>query len=733
MIVTHNIKADLAAAAPTAPQIDAVQGDANTRAVAITLTANGAPFQVPDGTAAAVRFRKMDGTGGVYSTMPDGSNAYSIDGSIVTVLLAPQVLTCSGIVWISVELTGGSNVLGIFTFLVYVHRDPSVGTAPSENYFSYDTLESINTAVAGALAAVDGIDSRISLALADMTQIEAQFAESIEDCTDTSRVYILPDGYIYAYQLSIPLESYVNYLLLSTDENGNPYNGGQGWKADTRLNSSGTEVTASGTEVTGFIPLTIGDVLRFENMKIAGVSPNTTQYIVFYDSNKTKLKHVYTHNLVSMSNQAPYFTLDIDNYWQTYNTVNLEAMDGEVDWSDLSYFRLSAEEITADSAIIINDETNSSEAVYAWSSTGHAFVPADYEDRILALEASVKDHSTGLSQTDDRLDTLEAGYGSVVLPSYWKTHCDEKIAVIRSAMEEAGRNKSAFLWYTDVHWAYGSQMSPRLLKYLYQNTAINKVNFGGDIVDDYAVSAEKCMDGLRVWRLETQDIPNHHSVVGNHDNDIEELSTDARRYGFLMAAEENPHIVRGGDFYYYIDDPNEKTRYLYLDTSMCTSSTAAGDADAFRFVIDALKAAPFGWHIVAVSHIWFLYADTSEPTVGNIPDYCQTYLDLFDALNARSSGTITVNGSDIAYDFSDAGSKVEFCIGGHTHVDHDFTSTAGIPVILTETDSCHIRSSLSYTTSTIHEASVSAIVADYDNGKISVIRIGRGSDREILI
>lgn len=717
MIVTHNIKIDFTNPGNAPHKLTMVQGDTNTRAVAISLTENGTAFAFPAAAAAMVRFRKTDGTGGVYDTMPDGSAACSIDGNTVTVLVAPQMLTCPGMVWASVALTDGNGLLGTFHFAIQVQADPSANADASQNYFSYDTVSKVNEAIIRALAGVESIDSRIANAMAQRSQLEPVFVNSVSECTDPQKLYVLPDGYIYAYLLTAGSGTYVNHLARSTDANGDPYNGGQGWKADTRLNSSGVETEASGIEVTGFIPFQKGDVLRFENMKISGsVLPNTSQYIVFYNSEKTKLKHFYTHNVHDLESQSGYLLLDSSGYWSSYNTANLAATDTTVDWSDVAFFRISAEEITDASAIIINEEKESGEAVYGWGSTGHAFVPADYEDRIIALE-----------EAQEQFSADEDGE----LPSYWQSHCAEKAAAIQTAMEAAGRNKSAFLWYTDTHWAYGSKNAPLLLQYLQRHTAMNKVNFGGDIVDTYAASAEECMDGLRQWRLAVRDLKNHHSVIGNHDDDIAELATAKQRYGFLMAAEEDHHTVRGGDFYYYIDDPNEKTRYLYLDTSMCTSINAEGDQEALAFTVNALNSTPQGWHVVAISHIWFLYTSTETPTVGNVPQYCHLYLALFDAYNQRLSATYTYGNNTVGFDFSGAGGKVEFCIGGHTHVDHDFTSDGGIPVILTETDSRHLRGTLPYASGTITENSISGIVADYDQGIISVIRIGRGEDRQV--
>ena len=335
--------------------------------------------------------------------------------------------------------------------------------------------------------------------------------------------------------------------------------------------------------------------------------------------------------------------------------------------------------------------------------------------------------------------------GAEQIPGYWQAALDNGVAAINTEMEAAGREKSAFLWYTDAHWGYGSGMSPKLLGYLHQHTAMNKINFGGDFSNNYeepdtGKTPDDWLNVMRDFRLAVRNLPNHHSVIGNHDanggnGEMPYLNGQPKHlYGFAMAPEETPDIVRGGSFYYYIDDPSEKTRYLYLNTSFCWSLENTGEAGQGQFAAEALATTPDGWHIVVLSHIWFLYASTSTPTVGNVPTYCQQLLGLFDAYNSRSSGSAVIGTETVSYDFSGKNGRVEFCIGGHIHVDHDFTSSGGIPVILTETDSKHLRSkTLSYTAGTDTEASVSGIVADYDNRKVSVVRVGRGVSRTVAL
>ena len=307
------------------------------------------------------------------------------------------------------------------------------------------------------------------------------------------------------------------------------------------------------------------------------------------------------------------------------------------------------------------------------------------------------------------------------VPDYWQAALDEGVEAINTAMQAAGYNKSAFLFYSDAHWNYGAQKSPMLLKYLHEHTAMTKTIFGGDIVNNEGTDYDT-MAYLWDWRNQLKGLPNHHSVVGNHDdgNSTNNLFSESYIYSYLLAAEETPDIVRGdAGLYYYIDSPAEKTRYLYLDTAY----KGAG-ADQQAFVKAALLSTPEGWHVVAVSHIWHATNyDTSPPSVGEIDTSfgAATLLSMFDSYNSRLG------------DYADCGGWVEFCIGGHTHRDHDSTTATGIPIILVETDSQHVRSGLGFTAGTTTEASVNGIIADYDNHVVTVVRIGRGESREVKV
>ena len=453
-----------------------------------------------------------------------------------------------------------------------------------------------------------------------------------------------------------------------------------GYTDNKRVNSSGSIVDWTGSDVTGYIPVTAGDVIRLKNMYIpdtyneTGNSYGQTAYA--YTSDKTFLKSVFLC---------------------TVNDASLEALDRVVENGSVVQFTVAPDIFGEDVAFIIIGSTD------------------------ITAESEVYVNSTFVNTNDSGL------------PTYWLDELSSKADTITKAIETAGRNKSAFLWYTDAHWLNNSQMSPELLKYLTDNTPMNKVNFGGDIINDPTEFTYENIKYAYEWRKLVAGLPNHHSVIGNHDANHNITDVSKIAYSFLNATEESADMVVGGDFYYYIDNPSEKTRYLYL--SYLTNDHAEMMAQG-QFIVDAIKSAPDSWHIVAIAHRWFQYTSSSSPTVGSTPAYESEILKIFDEYNART--THTASNYFTSQDFADGKAKVEFCIGGHIHIDYDFKTDGGIPIIITTSDTNQDRVPDSEvdsgTLSTITESAVYGIIADYSdssNTKITVVGIGRGTSRVV--
>lgn len=354
------------------------------------------------------------------------------------------------------------------------------------------------------------------------------------------------------------------------------------------------------------------------------------------------------------------------------------------------------------------------------------------DGKLTAIANAIRSKLTSTrTMTPDQMPEMIENIGIGVVPDYWKSYLATKATEINSAMVTAGENRSAFLWYTDAHWTENFGQSPILLKYLSKHTGMKKTFFGGDI----AVESSGELDIIRNWQSLVDAIPNHHSVIGNHDNALSaELPTAKDRADFFFDPERTGDVVFGADatngkMYYYIDNHIENTRYICLSTGrMWTTS------DEIPWCIEVLNSAPTGWHIVIIGHLWLNsdYYDDGVTLIPTPPNYIQSYLDMFDAYNHKLTGTTSFE--SVSYDFANAGAKIEFIIGGHVHRDYDFATAMGIPVILTECDGRYERDPDSTATQgTTTENCVYGIVADYTAKAVKVINVGRGDSRTISI
>lgn len=141
MNVTSKISVDLTRS-NMGTRVDAVQGDGNTRQVEITLLAGGTPWTPPDGVEAAIAYKHIGGTKGMYNKLVDGTAAISISGNVATVILAPQMLTASGTVRASLVFNDAKlNRLTTFPFSVLVASNPAAGAQKVEDYLRLQWLE----------------------------------------------------------------------------------------------------------------------------------------------------------------------------------------------------------------------------------------------------------------------------------------------------------------------------------------------------------------------------------------------------------------------------------------------------------------------------------------------------------------------------------------------------------------------------------------------------------------
>lgn len=235
-------------------------------------------------------------------------------------------------------------------------------------------------------------DQITSLKASGVQQIPL-FANSIEECTDTTKMYVLPDGFIYAYKATVvESENYTNLVPTSTDTDGSIYNG-VGYKDDTRLSSSGgvSSTAQAGSVTTGFIPYTPTDVIRMKGAEWLNATTNYQghYYLNFYKSDKSFIEGMNSQNYESdFVNQV---TATYDEATGITTFVLKDGSDMHSRLASAAYFRINAYGSGADLIVTVNEEIveSGSTTVYAWMNTGHAFIPADYEEQITTLQQLV--------------------------------------------------------------------------------------------------------------------------------------------------------------------------------------------------------------------------------------------------------------------------------------------------------------------------------------------------------
>ena len=138
---------------------------------------------------------------------------------------------------------------------------------------------------------------------------------------------------------------YTNQIPISTDANGNIYNG-KGYKERYYM-SNGTESANNTTDLTGFIPCKVGDVIRLKNMPF-NVSVLNCRLTLFGENK----------NFISQYNvNSPW-------YMDTVMAGVKDANGNYIQWTvqnrdtavNCKYIRISAADITDESIVTINEE-----------------------------------------------------------------------------------------------------------------------------------------------------------------------------------------------------------------------------------------------------------------------------------------------------------------------------------------------------------------------------------------
>lgn len=159
MIITNTQTIDLKAYQSANP-INAAQDDRYSRNVELILMSGGEPWIIPEDASVLIRYAKPDGTGGVYDTLPDETPAWSAEENILTVVLAPQVLTVPGAVSLSITLFRAQQQLSTCSLIIHVAAVANGDCFQSEDdAHVHCFLPAPATAQPGQLIHISAVDS----------------------------------------------------------------------------------------------------------------------------------------------------------------------------------------------------------------------------------------------------------------------------------------------------------------------------------------------------------------------------------------------------------------------------------------------------------------------------------------------------------------------------------------------------------------------------------------------
>lgn len=147
-------------------------------------------------------------------------------------------------------------------------------------------------------------------------------------------------GYDREFEYTTEVVSFTNQLPISTDADGNVYNG-KGYKENTYL-SSGNEGTKTGTFTSGFIACAPGDTLYFENVGMQ--TGQDGHRMSFYKSDKSHIDTGKTNN-ASMANAAYGDDGNIVSFYIANNTTRAET----------AFIRFCCSYIGDDSIVTVNE------------------------------------------------------------------------------------------------------------------------------------------------------------------------------------------------------------------------------------------------------------------------------------------------------------------------------------------------------------------------------------------
>lgn len=613
--------------------------------------------------------------------------------------------------------------------------------------------------------------------LASLAQGAPEYAESagwLEENGEQGKLYVLPNGHIWAWALAQSSgQSYTNLADPTSPD----------WADNKRINSSGAEVAAAGVTLTNYIPAIKGQVLRVKGLNWRVSDSSSPSYgnnqIVLYDGQKN---FVHALNIVannSLNTIAPVIDDIITYQLFSYSTPPDSASPDSYTITNIdsvAYIRVQGHLMSGydkNSVVItinqeISDSEDSGEAFYQWIDTGMTYVPADNEARVAALE-----NETAQLKVD--VAALENGAVSAP-PVYWTEAVDALADKIKVRQDAGGAKAFQFLWMSDIHGVNGytntngagtsiTKDIGKTAAYALKKYDIPFCAISGDMMSQASHSSILSVyeEYNALHNVLKPITPNNLlSVMGNHDGSYgaaqsniyylkyigdNELWNEIYRYQAL----DRNRIFGPDGSYFYVDSP-QKVRFIMLNSQTNGDGSLNSDGNV---IYNAQKNSVYGteqliwlseialnmpddWIAIIMAHAPLNWSKDGVLLAGIITAY-----------NGRTSYSGTANAFDtywgsgvtdttytqisVSVDFTESKGEIAAFFHGHVHKDGIDSTAYPFPCLSITTAGGDVRDTnpQERIPGTSTETAMDIVTLDMENRKIYTTRLGVGSDRQI--
>lgn len=536
------------------------------------------------------------------------------------------------------------------------------------------------------------------------------FVDSVDEMTDTGKAYVLTtDGMIYVYKTTtivVPGGKVPNFTNIADPASSD-------WKEGYRLNSSGAPAEEAGTTVTNYIPILQNQVIRIKGIDLTTKNASVSKADkVNIHSSKLSTMTSYFANISVTTTEASFTVTNANLRWIRFAGVRNGTASDVI--------------ITVDQEITYTEAPPTTETVSGFFSTGIVYnQPADYEDRVIALETDVANNTGNIALLQKRVGNLESGEAETVIPTFWQTAVDECIAKIKAL--QVGRNCVTFPFFSDNHQRNG--YAGALIAKIMEECHIPYCFYGGDSISSGTIANEAAMIAEdKAFDAMMSYVPNGRfcRAVGNHDGYWDDGTnkhtyTRAQVYELFLREEavaQNKHFGDDGT-YYYVDDIASKVRFVVLNTN-------GGNVDSaqLEWMQDtALSFNENGWAVVFISH-----QPISNHYHANISNAAEVRVAVQDYINGSASNKAAVVG----------------WFSGHIHRDRIYTGAAtnttddaqGAAMGFTQATITSDHTGIAYDDATKHAVAnddqshaVDFVTINKDTRTVNLTRLGIGADR----